>query len=171
MRSNAPHPRSEPVGTVAFEPAAVGAPAVQALYADFIAEADGPLGIDLAAETAAGPPADLEPPNGVLLVVRVGGVPAGLGGIRHLDTGVAEVKSMYLAPAFRGHGISRRLLAELEGIAAERGCGAVRLDTSDYLTSAIGLYSAAGYREVPDYNGNSKANLWFERSLVGEPQL
>lgn len=154
-----------------FEPCGVNAPDVRALYADFIAEADGPLGIDLAAETLKGPPADLEPPGGVLLLVRVEGEPAGLGGIRHLDTDAAEVKSMYLAPAFRGQGIARRLLVELEAIAARHGCGAVRLDTSDYLTDAIGLYRAAGYREVPDYNGNAKANLWFERSLTGEPQL
>lgn len=149
----------------------MSAPEVRALYAEFIAEADGPLGIDLAAETLKGPPADLEPPGGVLLLVRVGGEPAGLGGVRHLDTDVAEVKSMYLAPAFRGRGFARRLLAELEAIAARQGCTAVRLDTSDYLTDAIGLYRAAGYREVPDYNGNSKANLWFERPLAGEPQL
>jgi GNAT superfamily N-acetyltransferase len=152
---------SEPV----FEPRRVDAPEVRALYADFIAEADGPLGIDLAAEIAQGPPVDLEPPHGVLLLVRIGGEPAGLGGIRHLDAEVAEVKSMYLAPAFRGLGIARRLLAELEGIAAQHGCTAVRLDTSDYLADAIGLYRAAGYREVPDYNGNAKANLWFERQL------
>lgn len=151
--------------TLELLPTPITAPEVRALYADFIAEADGPLGIDLAAETANGPPADLEPPNGVLLLVRVGDEPAGLGGVRHLDTGVAEVKSMYLAPPFRGRGIARRLLTELEGIAAERGCTAVRLDTSDYLTDAIGLYTAAGYREVPDYNGNAKANLWFERQL------
>jgi len=154
-----------------FEPSSVDAPEVRALYTDFIAEADGPLGIDLAEETLKGPPADLEPPGGVLLLVRVGGEPAGLGGVRHLDTDVAEVKSMYLAPAFRGRGIARRLLAELEAIATRHGCTAVRLDTSDYLTDAIGLYTAAGYREVPDYNGNAKANLWFERPLLGEPQL
>jgi ribosomal protein S18 acetylase RimI-like enzyme len=169
MTHNSSHPVRQDAPE--FLPTPITAPEAQALYADFIAEADGPLGIDLAAETANGPPADLEPPNGVLLLVRVGGEPAGLGGVRHLDTDVAEVKSMYLAPAFRGRGIARRLLAELEGIAAERGCGAIRLDTSDYLTDAIGLYIAAGYREVPDYNGNSKANLWFERSLAGEPQL
>jgi GNAT superfamily N-acetyltransferase len=165
MRTKAPHPRSEPAAPVGFEPSEVGAAAVRALHADFIAEADGPLGIDLAAEVANGPPLDLEPPGGVLLLVRVGAEPAGLGGVRHLDTDVAEVKSMYLAPAFRGLGIARRLLAELEGIAAGRGCSAVRLDTSDYLTDAIGLYRAAGDREVPDYNGNAKANLWFERQL------
>lgn len=150
---------------VSFEARGAADAEVRALYADFIAEADGPLGIDLTADIEAGPPADLEPPNGVLLLVRVGEAPAGLGGVRHLDTGVAEVKSMYLAPAFRGDGIARRLLAELEAIAAGHGCTAVRLDTSNYLTAAIALYRAAGYREVAAYNSNPKANLWFERQL------
>ncbi len=144
-------------------------PEVEPLYDAFIREADGPLGIDLAAEIAAGPPADLAPPAGALLLARVDGEPAGLGGIRHLDTAVAEVKSMYVAPAHRGRGLARRLLGELEEIARRHGCGAARLDTSDYLTAAIGLYRAAGYREVADYNGNPKASLWFERRLEDEP--
>ncbi len=144
-------------------------PVVSALYADFIRETDAPLGIDLEAEIAAGPPRDLTPPAGVLLLIRIDGEPAGLGGIRHLDTDAAEVKSMYVAPAQRGRGVASELLDELEAIARRHGCRAVRLDTSDYLTGAIGLYRAAGYRDVPDYNGNPKANLWFERSLADEP--
>jgi ribosomal protein S18 acetylase RimI-like enzyme len=63
--------------------------------------------------------------------------------------------------------VARRLLTELESIAASRGCRAIRLDTSDYLTPAIGLYRAAGYTEVADYNRNPKASLWFERELEG----
>jgi ribosomal protein S18 acetylase RimI-like enzyme len=148
-----------------FEHRGVGDPEVRALYAEFIAEADGPLGIDVEADAAAGPPADLAPPGGELLLVRVDGQAAGLGGVRHLDSGVAEIKSMYLAPRFRGHGIAQRLLAELEAIAARHGCTAVRLDSSGYLTAALALYRAAGYREVPDYNGNPKADIWFERQL------
>lgn len=144
----------------------------QALYADFVREADGPLvydreeaGIDLDAEIAAGPPADLVPPNGILLLARTYGEPAGLGGIRYLDTEIAEVKSMYVAPAYRGTGLGRRILARLDEIALEHGCRAVRLDTSDYLTPAVALYRSAGYREVPAYNENPKADLWFERAL------
>jgi ribosomal protein S18 acetylase RimI-like enzyme len=72
---------------------------------------------------------------------------------------------MYVAPAFRGRGLARALLAELEEIARRHRCKAARLDTSDYLTDAIRLYRAAGYREVLDYNGNRKASLWFERQL------
>ncbi|HEX3735834.1 MAG TPA: GNAT family N-acetyltransferase [Solirubrobacterales bacterium] len=142
-------------------------PEVLALFGPFIREANGPLDLDLdvEAEIAAGPPQDLAPPGGVLLLARVGGEPAGLGGVRHLETEIAEVKSMYMAPAFRGRGLARRIVAELEEIARRHGCRAVRLDTSDYLTDAVRLYRAAGYREVPAYNTNLKANLWFERQL------
>lgn len=162
------------VGSVNFslEPVDRDDPRVLDLYAAFVREADGPLvydreeaGIDLDEEIAKGPPTDLAPPGGVFLLALADGDPAGLGGVRHLDTEVAEVKSMYVAPAFRGTGLGRRILARLDEIALEHGCRAVRLDTSDYLTPAVGLYRAAGYREVPAYNENPKADLWFERDL------
>lgn len=140
-------------------------PEVMALYADFVEEADGELGLAASAETGQPPPADLDPPNGVLLLARSGNEPVGLAGVRHLDTNVAEVKSMYVVPEHRGHGLGRILLSAVEEIAAERGCTHARLDTNDYLTEALALYRSAGYREVPDYNGNAKADLWFEREL------
>jgi ribosomal protein S18 acetylase RimI-like enzyme len=141
---------------------------IAALYAEFIRDADGPLDpelVDVEAEIAAGPPRDLVPPNGVLLLGTVDGEPAALGGIRHLNTDVAEIKSMYVDARHRGLGLGKRVIAELERIAGERGCRAVRLDTSAYLTPAVALYRSAGYSEVPDYNGNRKADLWFERAL------
>lgn len=148
-----------------FEPIGTGDPRVPPLFADFIRETDGPLGIDLEAEIAAGPPPDLAPPGGAFLLIVVGEEAAGFGGVRHLETAVAEVKNMYVTPPHRGKGLARALLAELEELAHRRGCRAVRLDTSNYLTEAIALYRSVGYREVADYNGNPKANLWFERQL------
>jgi len=157
---------------ISLERASRDAPEVLALYDPFIRESDGPLeydrngaGVDIAAEIAAGPPLDLVPPNGAFLLARVDGEPAGIGGVRFLDTEIAEVKSMFVSPAHRGVGLGRQILAELDRIAAEHGCRAVRLDTSDYLTDAVGLYRAAGYREVPAYNDNPKADLWFERTF------
>jgi GNAT superfamily N-acetyltransferase len=157
-----------PLPSVGFEPAGRGDPVVLSLYADFIREADGPLDpalVDIEAEIAAGPPANLDPPDGALLLARVDGDPAAIGGVRHLDTPIAEVKSMYVVPAYRGAGLAARLLDELHDVAAERGCRAIRLDTSAYLTAAVALYRSAGYVEVSDYNGNVKADLWFERGL------
>jgi GNAT superfamily N-acetyltransferase len=153
------------VSEVQLEAVKTTEPEVRRLYADFVEEADGELGLESSAETGKPPPVDLEPPNGVLLLARIEGEPIGLAGVRHLDTDVAEVKSMYLVPEHRGQGLGRTLLNEVERIATERGCTRTRLDTNDYLTDALGLYRAAGYREVPDYNGNEKANLWFERRL------
>jgi GNAT superfamily N-acetyltransferase len=142
-------------------------PAVMALYAPFVRTAEEvPLPQDeIEAEAAAGPPVDLAPPAGAMLLARVDGEPAGIGGVRHLDTAVAEVKSMYVSPGFRGLGLGRRILEELHRIAREHGCSAVRLDSNRFLGAAVGLYRAAGYREVGDYNGNAKADLWFEREL------
>jgi GNAT superfamily N-acetyltransferase len=155
-----------------LEPVDRDDPRVLDLYTDFIREADGPLvydreeaGVDLDAEIAAGPPADLAPPNGVFLLALCDDEPAGLGGVRYLDAEIAEVKSMYVASAFRGAGLGRRILARLDEIALEHGCRAVRLDTSGYLTPAVALYRSAGYSEVPAYNQNPKADLWFERAL------
>jgi GNAT superfamily N-acetyltransferase len=150
-----------------LEPTSLADPEVLALFDPFIREADGPLDVDLdiEAEIAAGPPRDLTPPGGVLLLARVDGEAAGLGGVRHLETEVAEVKTMYVDPAHRGQGLARAILAELEAIARAHGCRATRLDTSDYLIGAVALYRAAGYHEVPAYNDNIKANLWFERPL------
>jgi len=150
---------------IRLERVATTEPLVRRLYADFVEEADGELGLEVSAETGQPPPADLEPPNGVLLLARIEGEPVGLAGVRHLDTDIAEVKSMYVVPEHRGRGLGRILLAAVEEIAAERNCTRTRLDTNDYLEDALRLYRAAGYREVPDYNGNEKANLWFERQL------
>ena len=142
-------------------------PEVMALYEPFVrsAEAQPVPQEEIKAEAAAGPPADLVPPAGAMLLVRVDGEPAGIGGVRHLDTEVAEVKSMYVDPAHRGLGLGRRILDELHRIAAESDCRAVRLDSNRFLAAAVGLYRAAGYREVADYNGNTKADLWFDREL------
>jgi ribosomal protein S18 acetylase RimI-like enzyme len=141
---------------------------VVALYRDYIRdEVLGPIGMPVDDEALAeeAPPKELVPPRGEMLLVTIDGEPAAIGGVRDLDTPVAEVKSMYVAPAGRSRGIAKRLLARLEEIAAERGCRAVRLDTAAHLTAAIALYRDRGYHEIPDYNGAPVADFWFEREL------
>ncbi len=116
------------------------------------------------------PPADVAPPTGALLLATEGGAPVSIGGVRDLETPVAEIKSMYVVPHARGRGHGGRLLARLEEIAAEHGCGAVRLDTALHLDAAIALYRSRGYREIPAYNEGPNADLWFERALSPRPR-
>jgi len=65
----------------------------------------------------------------------------------------------------RGLGLGRRLLARLETEAIRSGATAARLETNRALTEAIGLYRAAGYREVPAFNDEPFAHHWFEKTL------
>jgi DNA-binding MarR family transcriptional regulator/GNAT superfamily N-acetyltransferase len=108
---------------------------------------------------------ELTPPAGVLLVARLHGEPAGCGALKLHPGGPAEVKRMWVAPAVRGLGLGRRILAELEDRAASAGAPAVRLETNGTLTEAISLYRACGYREVPAFNDEPYAHHWFEKAL------
>jgi hypothetical protein len=47
----------------------------------------------------------------------------------------------------------------------ELGYRRLRLDTAESLTTATALYRSAGYRDIPDYNGNSYASFWGEKVL------
>jgi hypothetical protein len=33
------------------------------------------------------------------------------------------------------------------------------------MEAARALYAAAGFQEIPDYNGNPRAQVWMERAL------
>ena len=57
----------------------------------------------------------------------------------------AELKRMYVDPAFRGHGIGRVLLGFLEQSAIEHGCSQLLLETGVRQPAAIGLYESAGF--------------------------
>ena len=76
-----------------------------------------------------------------------------------------EIKRMFVEPAARGRGHGRRVLEALEAAAAELGYRRLRLDTAQSMTTAIALYRGAGYRDIPDYNGNSYASFWGEKVL------
>jgi ribosomal protein S18 acetylase RimI-like enzyme len=155
-------------GVPRFSLAAPGDGPVRALYRAMVRdEVLGPLGIpvDEAALAEEQPPADLVAPRGEMLLVSLDGEPVAIGGVRDLGTAVAEVKSMYVAPAARERGIGRSLLERLEAIAADHGCRATRLDTALHMTAAIALYRSLGYREIPAYNEGPNADLWFEHDL------
>jgi GNAT superfamily N-acetyltransferase len=73
---------------------------------------------------------------------------------------------MYVIPDYRGAGVARQVLEELERCALERGLRTIRLDTNARLTEANRMYRAAGYRQIPDYNSNPRADRWYEKLLA-----
>jgi GNAT superfamily N-acetyltransferase len=110
-------------------------------------------------------PEEFEAPYGAFLIAYADGEPVGCGGFKRLDVKTAEIKRMFVAPEARSTGLGRRILEQLEDGALTAGYDVIRLDTGDRLPVAIHLYRSAGYREIPDYNGNPSASHWFEKSL------
>lgn len=131
-------------------------------YAELAQRFEG--GWDQAVSNAA-TPEQLRPPDGLFVVATLHGTPVGCGALKLHGGGPAELKRMWVAPAARGLGLGRRLLGELEGLAARHGARAVRLETNRSLTEAIALYRSSGYREIPPFNDEPYAHYWFEKRL------
>jgi len=108
---------------------------------------------------------DLAPPTGMFVVARLRGEPVGCGGLILYPGEPPYVKRMWVAPEVRGLGLGRRLLTELERLAAETGARAIRLETNRVLNEAIRLYRSARYREVEPFNDERYAHHWFEKAL------
>ena len=104
-------------------------------------------------------------PAGLFLVATRHEEPVGCGALKLHPGAPAEIKRMWVAPSARGLGLGRRLLTELEARAASLGVRVLRLETNRTLAEAIGLYRAAGYREVPAFNDEPYAHHWFEKAL------
>jgi GNAT superfamily N-acetyltransferase len=109
---------------------------------------------------AAVEPGEFSPPGGLFLVAEVDGEPAGCGAWRrHTETSpaqpdasaVAEVKRVYVVPAFRRRGLAQVLVAALEDSARRSGYRAVVLNSGDRQPEALALYEALGYTPVPGY--------------------
>lgn len=85
------------------------------------------------------------------VVAYVDGKPAGCGCWKPLDSRTAEIKRMYVRPAFRRKGVAARVLVTLEENAKARGRTSAVLETGAEMVGALCFYRAMGYRLVPNY--------------------
>lgn len=102
------------------------------------------------------------------LVAVVEGRAVACGAWQAMGHEAAELKRLYVRPAFRGRGIARQLIVAIEEEALAAGRTVIRLETGDYLPAAIALYQSSGYREIPAYGpyvGNP-FSVCFEKHLM-----
>lgn len=112
-------------------------------------------------------PGAYAPPSGRLLLARSADQAAGCIALRKLDTGICEMKRLYVRPDYRGLGLGRmlveRLIAEARAIGYER----MRLDTiASAMQDAIALYRRMGFQEIAPYSSIPiESALWMELLL------
>ena len=106
-------------------------------------------------DTAPVDTSEFDEPGGRFFMVYVDGVPAAMGGWRRhaplAEWEDAEIKRMYVRPAFQRRGLARLLLAEVERTAAEAGITRLILETGLEQPEAIAMYRAAGYDDIPAF--------------------
>lgn len=77
--------------------------------------------------------------------------PVACGCFKKFDEDSVEIKRMFVRKDYRGKGLSKKILAELEQWAKEKNYQASVLETSIHFTTARKLYSSAGYKTIPNY--------------------
>lgn len=100
-----------------------------------------------------------------LLVAEESGELAGCAALRRIGEGVAEMKRLYVRPAFQGRGLGRLLTGQIIGEARVSGHKLLRLDTLPIMRSALALYRSLGFREIPPYGGNPPEAICLELPL------
>jgi len=109
-------------------------------------------------------------PAVTLLVARTeDGMPVGMGAIKDHGDGVGEIKRMYTYPHVRGSRIGAQILAQLEGLARERGIGRLVLETGEApgFEPAWRVYERSGFNvcgAVLDYP-DSGFSRFYEKNL------
>lgn len=86
-------------------------------------------------------------------------IPVGCGAFKKYSEKVAEIKRMYVPDEYRGQGIAKLILSELESWALESGFNECILETGKGLSSAIGLYVSCGYVPIPNYDPYTGSDL------------
>ena len=133
-----------------------------AIAAQLFREYADSLGLDLAFQNfddeLAHLPGDYAAPRGALLLAYVDGALAGCCALRPLDNAdipnAAEMKRLYVRPAFRGFGLGRQLAETILDAARQAGYTSVLLDTLDDMEAARNLYADLGFQSIEPYYHN-----------------
>ena len=103
-------------------------------------------------DTAPVDTSEFDGPGGAFFMIYVDEVPAAMGGWRrHGDGGDAEIKRMYVRPAYQRRGLARELLLHIETTSRAAGFTRLILETGLAQPEAVAMYRAAGYEDIPAF--------------------
>ncbi len=112
-------------------------------------------------------PGDYAPPDGRLLLAEYESELAGCVALHKLESGICEMKRLYLRPQFRGKGAGLALANRILEEARQIGYRKIRLDTVEpVMKDAVAMYRKFGFNEIHPYCPNPIAGaLYMELEL------
>ena len=106
-------------------------------------------------------PGEFAQPSGGLWLATAQSEAAGCVALRKLAPEIAEMKRLYVRPAYRGRHLGLDLANTAIDAAARLGYRMLKLDTLPTLHAAQKLYRRLGFVDTPPYNDNPIAGVRF----------
>lgn len=139
--------------------------ATRTIFMEYAASLSVDLGFQDFAQELDDLPGEYTDPRGALLLTWVDGVVAGCCALRPFDASdyanAAEMKRLYVRPAYRGLGLGRLLTEAILDAARAAAYHCVLLDTLDDMEAARALYEDLGFVEIPPYYHNPHAGAHY----------
>ncbi|MEH2062587.1 MAG: GNAT family N-acetyltransferase [Nostoc sp.] len=113
------------------------------------------------------PPLDFSQPKSVFVIAWIQSQPIACGAVVPLAEEIGEIKRVFVESAWRGRGVAKIVLADLERRAQIFGYRSLRVETGIYQPPAIRLYKSAGYQPIAAYGcyvGNP-VSVCFEKQI------
>jgi len=97
----------------------------------------------------------------------VDGELAGIGAVKVFDD-YGEMKRLYVKPEFRGQGLGRMLMGEMENYLMNLGIRQAKLETGIYQYEAIALYRQLGYVDCPPFGdyGEDPYSVYMVKNIL-----
>lgn len=128
--------------------------AVRRLFEEYAASLDFDLGFQNFGDELKHLPADYASPEGRLLLAIYKEQAVGCVALRKLETGICEMKRLYVKPQFQNLKIGKSLAEAVIAEAKKIGYSLMRLDTVPAMARARTLYESLGFQEIPPYRYN-----------------
>ncbi|MDR1612023.1 MAG: GNAT family N-acetyltransferase [Planctomycetota bacterium] len=149
--------------TVEIKPAYDDLDAIRSLFNEYTAWLDMDLTFQGFAEEFANLPGKYAMPDGRLYLAARGGEAAGCVALRRFDEARAEIKRLYVRPAFRGSGLGRLLVDKVIADARDIGYAGIVLDTAGHMRDAARLYGKCGFTAIAPYYDNPYPDMTYMR--------
>lgn len=154
-----------------------GDPLAAPLLQDLEREYDARYGVEVFGEPASTeinryPAEAFAPPHGTFLVLLLGGEAVSGGAFMRYDEHTAEFKRIWTRAEYRGAGLAKLVLRELEDRARLLGYSRVYLTTGPRQPEAVALYRGAGYTALfdPTLPAEKIGVHPFEKRLSSAPE-
>ena len=137
------------------------------LFQEYAASLDIDLGFQNFADELATLEQQYTKPTGSLLLAYKNDIAIGCIAVRKIEDNTAELKRLYVQPAFRQFKIGAKLLESAIDIAKQLQYEYIRLDTIPGQQKAYTLYISMGFYKINPYRFNPvEGTIYMEKKLL-----